>query len=811
MKPILVYLRNKTLFRLFSTSKHIEIHENAIVKPIIPNEFNDLVAISVPRRPVFPGFYKTVSVRDPILSEKILESFKNGKPMLGVFLSKVESEGPLTSVDQICSVGSASQIVNIIPSPTNGITAIIYPHKRVRIQSDNFIESDNTLKVKAEALNDEPFEKNQVVSAITQEIFSVLSDIAKVNHFFREHITHHNVSSSIFEDPSKLADFIAVMCSGEPQELQEIMESLVIEEKLKKALVLLKKEQITARLQSSISRDVEQRLSQRQKEYFLHEQLKVIKRELGLESDVKEKLAISFREKLLKTAVPTHIMSVFDDELNKFQTLEPSSSEFSVSRNYLEWISSIPWGLLSTDEHSISKAREILDNEHYGMRKVKERILEFISIIRVKGEINGKIICLVGPPGVGKTSIASSIAKSMNRQYFRFSVGGLTDVAEIKGHRRTYIGSLPGKIVQALKQTHTINPVIVIDEIDKIGRGITGDPSSALLELFDPQQNSNFLDHYLDVPLDLSKAIFITTANSLDTIPPALLDRMEIIELSGYVLEEKLQIAKNYLLPQVLKEYGLIGNAPKISDETLCELINSYSRESGVRGLKKNIEALYRKYCLKMVENSIVNPEITKADLKEYIGLPSYSEVDYEFEAELPLGVSTGLAWTQYGGSTIRIESLLLKNLDKGLIVTGHLGKVMEESVKIAYSYIQSISKRRHLNGSIHVHVPEGATPKDGPSAGIAIASSLFSLFQNKAFPKDIAMTGELTITGKVLRVGGIREKIIAAKRSGIRRIVLPRSNENEFLELDDYIKDNIQVYFVSNFEEVVGICFANS
>lgn len=809
---ILIYHRYKQLVRGFSVTKvSPDIAEGAIVKPVIPNFFNELITISVPRRPVFPGFYKTISVKDPMISEKILENFKGGKPMLGVFLANDESIDTANSIEHIHKIGSVSQIVNIIPSSINGITAIIYPHKRIRIQNTiSTNESDTTLRIKAEALNDEPYEKNQVISALTQEIFSVLSDIAKVNHFFREHITHHNVSSSIFEDPSKLADFIAVMCSGDPIELQEIMESFVVEEKLKKALVLLKKEQITARLQNTISRDVEQRLSQRQREYFLHEQLKVIKKELGLETDAKEKLSSVFREKISKTNVPSHIISVFEDELNKFQTLETSSSEFNVSRNYLDWIASVSWGTFSTEQNSIGDARKFLDEEHFGMRKVKDRILEFISIFRLKKAVSGKILCLVGPPGVGKTSIAASISKALNRQYYRFSVGGLTDVAEIKGHRRTYIGSLPGRIVQGLKLAQTMNPVIVVDEIDKIGKGISGDPSSALLELFDPQQNANFLDHYLDVPIDVSKVLFIATANNIDTIPHALLDRMEIIELSGYVMEEKLQIAKNFILPQVLNEYGLTNNGPYISDDILRNIINGYSRESGVRSLKKTIEALLRKYCLKSSEGLSVPSDIHKEHLKEYLGLPIFSDNELN-QNNSPIGVSTGLAWTQYGGSTIKIESISLKTPERNLVITGHLGKVMEESVRIASSYVQLISKRRVHPGTIHVHVPEGATPKDGPSAGTAIASSLYSLINNLKFEKEVAMTGELTITGKVLKVGGIREKIIAAKRTGISDIILPRANENEYNELDDYIKSNLRVFFVSNFDEIVKICFQSS
>jgi Lon-like ATP-dependent protease len=614
---------------------------------------------------------------------------------------------------------------------------------------------------------------------------------------------------------------------------------------------------MNAQLQSKISKDVERSIQKRQREYFLMEQMKGIRRELGIESDGKDKLVEKFREKGLKLAMPEAVKKVFDDELNKLAHLEPAASEFNVTRNYLDWLTQIPWGQRSAENFGINNAMSVLEEDHYGLKDVKDRILEFIAVGKLRGTVEGKILCFVGPPGVGKTSIGKSIARALNRQYYRFSVGGLTDVAEIKGHRRTYVGALPGRIIQALKKCQTENPLILIDEIDKIGRGHQGDPASALLELLDPEQNNSFLDHYLDVPVDLSKVLFVCTANMTDTIPRPLLDRMEMIELSGYVADEKMAIAERYLGPAAKELAGLKDVDVNLSKEAIKELIKSYCRESGVRNLKKQIEKVYRKSALKIVQDlgesvlpeeealteegraameeskkddtdvketpeniekattetprvslrvpDTVHVTIDKDNLKDYVGPPVFTS-DRLYDVTPP-GVAMGLAWTQMGGAALYVESILESALTSdsrpGLTTTGNLKAVMKESTSIAYSFAKSVMAKQfpenHFfdKAKLHLHCPEGAVQKDGPSAGITMATSLLSLALDKPLDPTIAMTGELTVTGKVLRIGGLREKTVAARRAGSKMIIFPDDNTSDWLELPDVCRSLSPSLFV--------------
>ncbi|MBE7180214.1 MAG: endopeptidase La, partial [Terriglobus roseus] len=571
-----------------------------------------------------------------------------------------------------------------------------------------------------------------------------------------------------------------------------------------------------------------------------------INKELGFASDGKDRLIERFREKAAKLAMPEAVSKVFEEELNKLGHLEPAASEFNVTRNYLDWLTQIPWGQRSAENFGISHARSVLDEDHHGLKDVKDRILEFIAVGKLRGTVEGKILCMVGPPGVGKTSIGKSIARALNRQYYRFSVGGLTDVAEIKGHRRTYVGALPGRIIQALKKCQTENPLVLIDEVDKIGRGHQGDPSSALLELLDPEQNSSFLDHYMDVPVDLSKVLFVCTANMTDTIPRPLLDRMEMIELSGYVADEKMAIAERYLAPQAKEISGLKDVDVQLQQDAIQELINKYCRESGVRNLKKQIEKVYRKSALKIIQDlgedvlsedkalteegkraqaessrdatdvketsenvekettetprvalqvpDSVHVQIGKDNLKDYVGPPVFTS-DRLYDTT-PAGVAMGLAWTQMGGAALYVESILETALAHssraGLERTGNLKPVMKESAQIAYSFAKSVLARRFPDNKffeharIHLHCPEGAVQKDGPSAGITMASSLLSLALDTPLNPTIAMTGELTVTGKVLRIGGLREKTVAARRAGATMIMFPRDNLSDWLELPE-------------------------
>ncbi|GAB1191199.1 Lon protease C-terminal proteolytic domain-containing protein [Aspergillus pseudonomiae] len=895
--------------------------DKALQKPSVPEVYPQVMAIPIAKRPLFPGFYKAITIRDPNVAMAIQDMMKRGQPYVGAFLFKDENaDGDvIENLDDVYDVGVFAQITAAYPlrGEASGVTAVLYPHRRIKVSSllppsdsakasatedkpsekqgdvvasfeegtqelapkdhyepTSFLRKYPVSLVNVENLAEVPYDKKSaIIRAVTSEIVNVCKEIASLNPLFRDQISAFYTDQfpgNLSDEPSKLADFAAAVSAGELQEMQEVLEIMDIEERLPKALVVLKKELMNAQLQSKISKDVEAKIQKRQREYWLMEQMKGIKRELGIESDGKDKLVEKFKEKAEKLAMPEAVKKVFDEELNKLAHLEPAASEFNVTRNYLDWLTQIPWGQKSVENFGIQHATSVLDEDHYGLKDVKDRILEFIAVGKLRGTVEGKILCLVGPPGVGKTSIGKSIARALNRQYYRFSVGGLTDVAEIKGHRRTYVGALPGRIIQALKKCQTENPLILIDEIDKIGRGHQGDPSSALLELLDPEQNSSFLDHYMDVPVDLSKVLFVCTANVTDTIPRPLLDRMELIELSGYVADEKMAIAQRYLAPAARELTGLKDVDVTLKEEAIEELIKSYCRESGVRNLKKQIEKVYRKAAFKIVRdlgedvlaeekaltdegkaaqeeskkesetadsaNATTEPEkattetprvaltvpegvqlsIGKDSLTDYVGPPVFTS-DRLYET-FPPGVTMGLAWTSMGGAALYVESILENALTSesrpGIEITGNLQNVMKESSHIAYSFAKSVLAKQFPENKffekarLHMHCPEGAVPKDGPSAGITMASSLLSLALNHSLDPTIAMTGELTVTGKVLRIGGLREKTVAARRAGATKIIFPADNTSDWLELPENIKEGIEGHAVSWYSEVFDLLF---
>jgi Lon-like ATP-dependent protease len=895
--------------------------EKALQKATVPDVYPQVMAIPITKRPLFPGFYKAVTVRDPNVVAAIQDMIKRGQPYVGAFLFKDETadRDTIESMDEVHDVGVFAQITSAFPvhGDENALTAVLYPHRRIKMSTlispeqhrgsearkndesapdtgvpepipaksskeesvqekkgdvvasfeegiiqqkstdipahyepTSFLRKYPVSLVNVENLVEEPHDpKSPIIRAVTNEIVNVFKEVAGLNSLFRDQISTFSMSQSagnVMQEPAKLADFAAAVSAGEVSELQDVLETLNVEERLQKALVVLKKELMNAQLQSKISKDVESKIQKRQREYWLMEQMKGIRRELGIESDGKDKLVEKFKEKASKLAMPEAVKKVFDEEINKLAHLEPAASEFNVTRNYLDWLTQIPWGQRSAENFGIKNAMTVLDEDHHGLKDVKDRILEFIAVGKLRGTVEGKILCFVGPPGVGKTSIGKSIARALNRQYYRFSVGGLTDVAEIKGHRRTYVGALPGRIIQALKKCQTENPLILIDEIDKIGRGHQGDPASALLELLDPEQNNSFLDHYLDVPVDLSKVLFVCTANMTDTIPRPLLDRMEMIQLSGYVADEKMAIAERYLGPAAKELAGLKDVDVNLSKAAIEELIKSYCRESGVRNLKKQIEKVYRKSALKIVQDlgeSVLSEEdaltnegkaaleesrkdetdvkdtsedienqttllprvslkvpdtvhvtIDRENLKDYVGPPVFTS-DRLYDITPP-GVAMGLAWTQMGGAALYVESIVESALSPssrpGLTTTGNLKAVMKESTSIAYSFAKSImaknfpENRFFDKAKIHLHCPEGAVQKDGPSAGITMATSMLSLALNKPLDPTIAMTGELTVTGKVLRIGGLREKTVAARRAGSKTIIFPDDNMSDWLELPE-------------------------
>ncbi|XP_017072416.1 lon protease homolog, mitochondrial isoform X2 [Drosophila eugracilis] len=682
------------------------------------------------------------------------------------------------------------------------------------------------LIVEVENVKQPIYKQTEEVKALTQEIIKTLRDIITMNPLYRESLQqmlHQN--QRVVDNPIYLCDLGASLSAGEPAELQKILEETDIPERLQLALTLLKKELELSRLQQKIGREVEEKVKQQHRKYILQEQLKVIKKELGIEKDDKDAIGEKYREKLKDKVVPESIMTVIDEELTKLNFLESHSSEFNVTRNYLDWLTSLPWGVISTENLCLEKATEILNNDHYGMEDIKKRILEFIAVSSLKGTTQGKILCFHGPPGVGKTSIAKSIARALNREYFRFSVGGMTDVAEIKGHRRTYVGAMPGKLIQCLKKTKIENPLVLIDEVDKIGKGYQGDPSSALLELLDPEQNANFLDHYLDVPVDLSRVLFICTANVIDTIPEPLRDRMELIEMSGYVAEEKIAIARQYLMPQAMKDCGLTDKQINITEDALNMLIRSYCRESGVRNLQKHIEKVIRKVAFRLVKKEGEHFPVNADNLTTFLGKQIFSSD--RMYATTPVGVVMGLAWTAMGGSSLYIETSRRhirqeKKTDSTagggtLHITGNLGDVMKESAQIALTvarnFIYALDPKNLFleQEHIHLHVPEGATPKDGPSAGVTIITALVSLATGKPVRQDVAMTGEVSLKGKVLTVGGIKEKTIAARRSGVNCLILPVDNKKDFEELPTYITEGLEVHFATTYEDVYKIAFADA
>ncbi|OEC33495.1 ATP-dependent Lon protease [Pseudomonas cuatrocienegasensis] len=648
------------------------------------------------------------------------------------------------------------------------------------------------------------------VKAYGMALINVIKELLPLNPLYNEELKNY-LNRFSPNQPSPLTDFAAALTTATGPVLQEVLDTVPILKRMEKVLPLLRKEVEVARLQNELSAEVNRKIGEHQREFFLKEQLKVIQQELGITKDDRSADIEQFEQRLAGKTLPEQARKRIDDELNKLSFLETGSPEYAVTRNYLDWATSVPWGLLGKDKLDLKHARQVLDAHHAGMDDIKERITEFLAVGAFKGEIAGSIVLLVGPPGVGKTSIGKSIAESLGRPFYRFSVGGMRDEAEIKGHRRTYIGALPGKLVQALKDVEVMNPVIMLDEIDKLGASYQGDPASALLETLDPEQNAEFLDHYLDLRLDLSKVLFICTANTLDSIPGPLLDRMEVIRLSGYIAEEKLAIAKRHLWPKQLDKAGVPKNRLSISDAALRGLIDGYAREAGVRQLEKQLGKLVRKAVVKLLDDPASKVKIGPKDLETYLGMPVFRRE----QLLSGIGIITGLAWTSMGGATLPIEASRTHTLSRGFKLTGQLGEVMKESAEIAHSYISSHLKQHGGEAKyfdqafIHLHVPEGATPKDGPSAGVTMASALLSLARNQAPKKGVAMTGELTLTGQVLPIGGVREKVIAARRQKIFELILPEANRGSYEELPDYLKDGLTVHFAKRYSDVARVLFA--
>lgn len=900
-----------------------------ILKNPRPENLLTVLALPLPHRPLFPGFYMPIFVKDPKLLEALVENRKRSVAYAGAFLLKDEPgtdsnlKSPLETdkspselkgkelFKRLHEVGTLAQISNI-----QGDQVVLIGHGRLRITE---MVSEDPLIVKVDHLKDKPYDSDDdVIKATSFEVISTLRDVLKINPLWKDHVHTYTQHMGDFNFP-RIADFGAAISGANKFLCQEVLEELDVLKRLKLTLELVKKEMEISKLQESIAKAIEEKVTGEHRRYLLNEQLKAIKKELGVETDDKTALSAKFRERFEpnKERCPAHVRQVIEEELTKLQLLEPSSSEFNVTRNYLDWLTALPWGNYSDENFDVLHAQKILDEDHYGLSDVKERILEFIAVGKLRGTSQGKIICLSGPPGVGKTSIGRSIARALNRKFYRFSVGGLADVAEIKGHRRTYIGAMPGKMVQCLKQVGTANPLVLIDEIDKLGRGHAGDPASAMLELLDPEQNVNFLDHYLDVPIDLSKVLFVCTANVIEMIPNPLLDRMEVIPLAGYITDEKVHIARDYLEKTTREACGIKLEQVEVTDAALLALIQNYCREAGVRNLQKQIEKIYRKIALQLVRQGVssepdpvvtvqqlpnesndssnveecssreeveksateilessessakleqlidpaellgtadevlpkpssddgattdtIEPMVREAsdDVKEepantkvekvvvdepnlidFVGKPVFHQE--RIYSQTPIGVVMGLAWTAMGGSTLYIETTQVEQGEgkASLLLTGQLGDVMKESAQIAHTVARSILQEKvpenpfFANSKLHLHVPAGATPKDGPSAGCTMITSMLSLALNKPVAKDLAMTGEVTLTGRVLPIGGVKEKTIAARRSDVKTLIFPAANRRDFDELQANIKEGLDVHFVDDYSEIFELAFRNT
>lgn len=778
----------------------------------VPKTPEQIFIMPLTRRPFFPGMAAPLVIEPGPYYEILKIVAKSKHKTLGLVMTREESADIYNLLpEELNEVGVAASILRIVPLEGGGAQVVFNMESRIKIKS---WETSKYLRANVDYHIDKNVRhKSKTIKAYSIGIITTIKELLKLNPLFKEELQIF-LGHSDFTAPGKLADFAVALTTAGRDELQDVLEAFDIEDRIDRTLTLLKKELDLSKLQSSINQKIEATISKTQREFFLREQLKAIKKELGLEKDDKQCDIEKFEERLKDKELSDEVQEVIEEELEKLSVLDVQSAEYAVCRNYLDWLTIVPWSQMSEECHDLDHAEKVLEKDHYGLKDIKERILEFISVGKLSGGVKGSIICLVGPPGVGKTSIGKSIARALNRKFYRFSVGGMRDEAEIKGHRRTYIGAMPGKLIQALKSCQTMNPVVMLDEVDKMGQSFQGDPASALLEVLDAEQNKDFLDHYLDVRVDLSNVLFIITANVLDTIPAALKDRMDILRLSGYIKEEKVQIAKKYLIPRNRKQMGLKAKQVAFTSASVDAIIEGYAREAGVRVLEQNIKKVLRKVAVKIVRAKTApkNYSITPKNLVSYIQQPIFTSD--RFYPKTPPGIAMGLAWTSMGGATLYIETIHTPAEKTGMKLTGQAGDVMKESAQIAWSFLKGHSQKyaprqTFFKGQeVHIHIPEGATPKDGPSAGITMITALLSLLTSTPVLEDLAMTGEVTLTGKVLPIGGVKEKLIAARRSKVKVLIFPLENQRDYEELPDYLKKGLKVHFVNHYDEVFQIAF---
>ncbi|MCX5808422.1 MAG: endopeptidase La [Proteobacteria bacterium] len=737
-------------------------------------------------------------------SIRLIDDVMNGDKMIGIITQKnpdIEEPG----IEDLHTVGTIASIMKMVKMVDGSQRIVVQGLSRFKLIE--FSQREPHLRAKILPIF-EDYQKDIEVDAMYLNLKNLYKKAVEMAPYLSSELSH--IATRV-EHPGNLADLIASTINISTVEKQEILEKIDLKERLKKVTIFLNREVETLELSSRIQSNVKEGIDKTQREYYLREQLKAIQKELG-ETDDKFTEIDELRKKIIEANMPPEARKVAEKELDRLSKMSTMSAEYTVSRTYLDWLTEVPWSINTEDNLDIEAANIILNEDHYDLEKVKKRILEYLAVRKLKSDMKGPILCFVGPPGVGKTSLGKSIARALGRKFMRISLGGIRDEAEIRGHRRTYVGALPGRIIQGIKKTGSNNPVFMLDEVDKIGMDFRGDPSSALLEVLDPEQNFSFSDHYLEVPFDLSKVMFIATANQLDPVPPALRDRMEVLELPGYTEEEKLMISRQFLIPKEMIEHGLNEDWIEFEDEAIKIVIRSYTRESGVRNLEREIAAICRAVAKNVAEGDTEKKVVTAGSIHGYLGpIKVFSEVA---ERTKYSGVATGLAWTPTGGDILFIESTKMRG--KGaLSLTGQLGDVMKESAQAALSYIRSKSADYEIaedffeKNDIHIHVPQGGIPKDGPSAGVTMLVSLVSLLTDKLVRNDIAMTGEITLRGLVLPVGGIKQKVLAARRAGIRNVVLPKLNEKDLEEVPESIKENMQFTFIEKMDEAIGICLA--
>lgn len=761
---------------------------------------DELAILPIKGTVVFPYLIVPLVVAEQKYAKLIDEILMEGR-LIGLFAQKSPTVEH-ASAEDIYKVGTAASILKMLRFPDGSVRFLVQGLSRVRIK--NFVRAEPYLVSQIEVV-EEKTERGVEVEALVRNVLDLLKKVVDLAPYLSEEL---QITAINTEDPSRLADLIASNLNINVAQKQGLLETFDTKERLRKVLSQINREVEVLELSRRIQSEAASELGKTQREYILREQLKAIQKELG-QGDERTAELEEFKKKIKEAKMPSEALDAAQKELDRLSRMNAAAAEYTVSRTYLDWLVNLPWSRGTEDMLDIKKAKKILDEDHYDLDKVKERILEYLAVRKLKRDTKGPILCFVGPPGVGKTSLGISIARAMGRKFNRISLGGMRDEAEIRGHRRTYIGALPGRVIQGIRRAGSNNPIFMLDEVDKIGQDFRGDPASALLEVLDPEQNNSFSDHYLDVPFDLSRVMFITTANVLDPIPRVLRDRMEVIELPGYTDLEKLQIAKRHLVPKELENHGLGPKDLHFGDKALKRIINDYTREAGLRNLDREIATICRKMAKMVASGEKKRVQITPGNLEKFLGpIKFFQEIVHRIP---PIGVVPGVAWTQTGGDLMFVEATKMKG-KKSLTLTGYLGEVMKESVQTALSWVRSASQRLGVeedffeNCDIHVHVPAGAIPKDGPSAGITMATAIASLLTEKPVKPKLAMTGELTLRGEILPIGGLKEKSLAAYRGGVKTLILPKENQKDMVEIPDEIKRNVRFVFVETMDQVLKL-----